>query len=213
MPRMDDYLQALELGKEGLKESNADLLAGFADVQVEREKDGRTTLIIPFLSDRVIVEWPEFKFRSANTAQELPVQQQILLLHYLQGAWASKGVRISGEWIAFQDLPDGRFYLDAFQRRAKFPLVQAFGDQPETLVKIAEAVYGARPAEQGDFSVVVTALPLVPMMLVLWKGDEEFPPEGNILFDRNITRIFSAEDVAWLSGMVVYPLVGMAMGK
>ena len=61
--------------------------------------------------------------------------------------------------------------------------------------------------------MVVTALPLVPLALILWKGDDEFPPEGNILFDRSITSIFSAEDVAWLSGMVVYPLAGMARGK
>jgi hypothetical protein len=47
----------------------------------------------------------------------------------------------------------------------------------------------------------------------LWKGDEEFPPEGNILFDRSIIGVLSAEDVAWLSGMVVYPMIGRAMKK
>jgi hypothetical protein len=213
MPRIDDYLQALEMGKKGLKESDPDLLAGFADVPIQREKGGKISFLIPFLGDRVVVEWPDFKFQSANTAKELPVQQQILLLHYLQGAWTSKGSRIIGEWIAFQDLPDGRFYLDAFQRRAKIPLVQVFGEKPERLVEIACAAYVGKPADQGDFSVIITALPLVPVALVLWKGDEEFPPEGNILFDRSITRIFSAEDVAWLSGMVVYPLAGMAKGK
>jgi hypothetical protein len=49
--------------------------------------------------------------------------------------------------------------------------------------------------------------------LIIWKGDEEFPPEGNILFDRNILKMLSAEDIAWLSGMIVYPLMGMAKGK
>jgi hypothetical protein len=48
--------------------------------------------------------------------------------------------------------------------------------------------------------------------LIIWKGDDEFPPEGNILFDRNILQILSAEDIAWLSGMVVYPLIGMTRG-
>jgi hypothetical protein len=212
MPRMDDYNQALELGRKGLKESDPDLLAGFANLRLER-KEGRTFFRIPFLNDQVIAQWPDFTFRSEKTDQEPPVQQQILLVHYLQGAWTSRVSRITGEWIAFQDLPDGRFYLDAFQRRAKIPLVQVFGDKPEKMVEIAGAAYGAKPAEQGDFSVIVTALPLVPLALILWKGDEEFPPDGNILFDRSITSIFSAEDVAWLSGMVVYPLAGMAKGK
>lgn len=213
MPRVDDYIQAVELGRSDLKEKNPDLLARFANLRTERDKDGRTFFEIPFLNEVVRLGWPDMDFKLTNAGRELPVQQQVLILHYLQGAWSSKGAGITGEWIAFQDLPDGRFYLSSFQKRAKVPLVQAFGDRPEKLVEIAGAVYGAKPLAQGDFSVLIQVLPLVPVALVLWKGDEEFTPEGNILFDRNISGIFSAEDVAWLSGMVVYPLAGMAKGK
>jgi hypothetical protein len=74
-------------------------------------------------------------------------------------------------------------------------------------------MYGAVPFNQGDVSVLVRALPLVPIALILWRGDEEFPPEGNILFDRSIIGLFSAEDIAWLSGMVVYPMIGRAKAK
>jgi hypothetical protein len=89
-------------------------------------------------------------------------------------------------------------------------MVQGFGSRPELLVKLAEEVYGARPSDHGDCSVIVPALPLAPVALILWKGDDEFPPEGTILFDRSIARILSAEDIAWLSGMIIYPLMGMA---
>lgn len=91
-------------------------------------------------------------------------------------------------------------------------MVQAFGDRPELLLEVAGEAFGAEPSDQGDVSVVVKALPLVPVALIIWKGDEEFPPEGNILFDRNIVNMLSAEDIAWLSGMVVYPLMGMSKG-
>jgi len=30
---------------------------------------------------------------------------------------------------------------------------------------------------------------------VLWQGDEEFPPEGNILLDRTISHFLPAEDI------------------
>jgi hypothetical protein len=89
-------------------------------------------------------------------------------------------------------------------------MVTGFGEKPELLLKVATEMYGAVPFTQGDVSVVVTALPLVPVALILWKGDEEFPAEGNILFDRSIIGILSAEDIAWLSGMVVYPMLGKA---
>lgn len=211
MPRMDDYLQALELAREGLKEADPELLAERAQVWIEREESGKTLLRVPFLKEPVTIDWPGFAFRPIPSNRELPVQQQILVLHYLLGTWNSGGATVTGEWIAFQDLPDGRFYLDSFQRRAKIPLVRAFGEKPDKLIETAGAAYGAEPIRQGDVSVMVEVLPLVPVALVLWRGDEEFPPEGNILFDRSIMRILSAEDVAWLAGMVVYPLAARAI--
>jgi hypothetical protein len=53
-------------------------------------------------------------------------------------------------------------------------------------------------------------MPKIPVCLILWAGDDEFPPAGNVLFDASISRYLIAEDVAVLSGMVVYPLIGMA---
>ena len=89
-------------------------------------------------------------------------------------------------------------------------MLLSFGERPELLVKLAGEAYGATPLDQGDVSVLISPLPLVRLALIIWRGDDEFPPDGNILFDRNILKLLSAEDMAWLSGMVVYPLMGMA---
>lgn len=210
MPRIDDYNQALALVKEQLSEKNPDHLARVSGADIIRGKDGSFACTLMFLNQGLRITWPDFKVFSVKTGEEIPIQQQILLLHYLQGAWSSNGPEPTGEWISFQEVPDGRFYLDAFQRRAKNPLVQAFGEKPEQMVKLAFEAYGAKTHDQGDASVLVRALPRIEVALILWKGDEDFPPEGNILFDRNIIDLLSAEDIAWLAGMVVYPLIGMA---
>jgi hypothetical protein len=213
MPRIDDYRQALKLASGQLTDKDPELLAGFSGAETGRDKDGRTTLTLSALNRKVRITWAEFTFAAEKPEQEIPIQEQILYLHYLCGAWSSKGVNATGEWISFQEIPDGRFYMDAFQRRAKNPMVTTFGEKPDLLVKVATELYGAVPFNQGDASVVVRALPLVHLALILWKGDEEFPPEGNVLFDRSIIKIFSAEDIAWLSGMVVYPMIGRAKAK
>jgi len=212
MPRIDDYKQALELGRKELADKNPDLLASSSGAVIEMDKQGNSVLCLNFLNSEIIFSWPALEVARRGSDTELPIQQQILLLHYLHGAWASSGAGITGEWISFQEVPDGKFYLDAFHRRAKNPMVQAFGHRPALLVKLAGEIFGAEPSDQGDVSVLVKALPLVPVALIIWKGDEEFPPEGNILFDRNILQMLSAEDIAWLSGMIVYPLMGMAKG-
>jgi len=213
MPRIDDYKQALKLASEKLSDKNPDLVVSLSGAEIARDKEGRTKLLLNTLGQKVSITWPDFSFASEKAEAEIPIQQQVLYLHYLYGAWSSSGARATGEWISFQEIPDGRFYMEAFQRRAKNPMVMSFGERPELLLKVATEMYGAAPFNQGDVSVVVRALPLVPVALILWKGDEEFPPEGNILFDRSIIGILSAEDIAWLSGMVVYPLIGKAKAK
>ena len=36
---------------------------------------------------------------------------------------------------------------------------------------------------------------MVPITFVLWQGDAEFPPEGNILLDSTISHFLPAEDI------------------
>ena len=213
MPRIDDYKQALKLASEQLSDKNPDRLASLSGATIKQDKKGRKTLVLRALNQEVSIRWPDLTFGEEDAEAEIPIQQQVLYLHYLCGAWSSNGAKATGEWISFQEIPDGRFYMDAFQRRAKNPMVTSFGETPDLLFKVAADLYGATSFDRGDVSVVVRALPLVPIALILWKGDEEFPPEGNVIFDRNIVGILSAEDVAWLSGMVVYPMIGRAKAK
>ncbi|MDQ1334160.1 MAG: hypothetical protein QG552_1110 [Thermodesulfobacteriota bacterium] len=207
MAKMDDYNKAVELGIAGLTEKNPKRIADLSGAAFDPGSDGKTALRLDFLGRGVTVAWPELRISFSESGDEMPIQEQILLLHYLNGA---KGAAPTGDWIAYQEVPDGKFYLDAFIRRAKNPMVGVFGNQPELLVKLATKRYGASPLNEGDLSVRVQALPLIPVALILWRGDEEFPPEGTILFDRNVSEILSAEDIAWLAGMIVYPLIGMA---
>jgi hypothetical protein len=210
MARVDDYQQACDLARKDLASKKPDLLAGYAGASIQGDDEGTTFFILKFLDKDIKVRWPELSFTLGEPEKVLSIQEQVLLLHYLKGSWDTRGASPTGEWVAFQDIPDGRFYLDAFQKRAKLPLLKAFGEQPDRLHDLAEQAYGAAPIDFGDVAVRVDAFPLVPLVLTFWKGDDEFPPEGNLLFDQSISRILSAEDVAWLAGRVVYPLIGMA---
>lgn len=209
MARIDDYRKAVELAKKGLEGRNPKDTAVQSGGAFQAGTDAAATLSLKFLNRDLVIPWPGLVPFFRATGEEVPIQQQVLILHYLMGA---VGVRVKGEWIAYQEVPDGKFYLDAFLRRAKDPLVHAFGNRPERLLSVTRKVYGAEPFDQGDHSVVVRAFPLVPVALILWEGDDEFPPEGNLLFDRNISQIFSAEDIAWLAGMIIYPIMNMAGG-
>jgi hypothetical protein len=209
MSKSNDYQQAFELGRKELVQKNPELLARFASARTEQDRNGKTVLLLVFLNRPIQITWPECECVDQASSEPLPVLDKVLLVHYLMGASHAEGPAVTGQWIAFQDLRDGRFYQAAFDQRAKAPLVRGFGSRPRFLIELCTRVYQADPIGLGDYGVVIKVFPLVPMALILWEGDADFPPNGNILFDQNIVKLFSAEDVAWLAGRVIYPLLNL----
>lgn len=140
---------------------------------------------------------------SRSNLVEVPLRDKILILHYFTLA---KGTPAVGRLITYKQLPGGMSYFAAFSQRAVTPLVNRFGQNPELLIGVA-AKLGGRETNYGNVSVAINAFDHVPITLVLWKGDEELAPNGNILFDANISDYLSTEDIAVLSETIIWKLV------
>jgi hypothetical protein len=206
MARADDYRRAYEIAKEELQNRNPHHVC-LASGALCMEKGKRLTGIrLMFLNRPVTVGWPDVAFHQ-ESREDIPIKQKILVLHYLNGASSED---LTGDWISYKDIPSARFYLDAFNRRVKHPLVMAFGEYPDRLPHVAKELYGATTSSLGDVSVQIQAFPKVPITLVIWKGDEEFPCDGTILFDSSIKDMLSAEDISELTSQVVYPMIAKA---
>jgi hypothetical protein len=205
MPRIDDYHMALDIAKNELSSRNPHHVCRVSGA-LWVEEGGSRGIRLRFLNKMITVSWPNCQFYQDST-EEIPIKEKILILHYLNG---SNREHLSGQLIAFQDIPSARFYLDAFNRRVKYPMVNAFDDQPDQLPAVAKELFGATTASAGDISVLIQALPKIPVILVIWRGDEEFPSDGTILFDSSIKEMLSAEDVSELTSRIVYPLIARA---
>lgn len=202
MARVYDHNMALEIAKKELSNRNPlDFcrLSGAPCI----EEGGSTIIKLTFLNRMITISWPDLLFYQ-DSNEEIPIKKKVLILHYLNG---SNREHLTGELIAYQDIPSARFYLDAFNRRVKYPLINTFGDQPDQLPLVAKELFGATTSSVGDISVLVQALPKIPITLVIWKGDEEFSSDGTILFDSSIRDMLSAEDISELTSMIVYPLI------
>jgi len=130
-------------------------------------------------------------------------RDKILILHYLTQA---KGTPLSNEIITYKELPEGPNYFRTFYKRAIKPLVDHFGQEPGQLVDIAKKL-GGQKVDYGDVAVIINAFPRVPITLVLWRGDDEFPPEGNIFFDSTISDYLTTEDINVLCEIIAWKLV------
>lgn len=111
--------------------------------------------------------------------QEVPYNDRTLILQYLCSA---SGLPPRGKWLSFLELPDGRHHYAPFQTDGTIPLARHFGQKPGEFSKAARNL-GGRPIELGDAGYEIPALPKLPLAVILWEGDEEFPAQTNILFD------------------------------
>lgn len=160
-------------------------------------------LIVNFLGQDYRVSYPDGEFLTVRDSEaEIPLHTQILVLHYLTSLTEASG---TGRLISFKELPGGDMYIRPFTGRSIEPFVRIFGNHPQKLLDAA-AVLGGQPNELGNIGVTITTFPRVPITFVLWEGDDEFPPSGNILFDASAPEILPTEDYAVLASMVVFAL-------
>jgi hypothetical protein len=183
-------------------------LAKIGDIEEQCRRSGARYLgpheiVIDYLNQPYHIRIPEGKIVLEDSGTETPLRDKILILHYFTGA---KGTPATGKSIAYKQLQGGVSYFPAFSQRVIGPLVKNFGRGSELLRKAA-AKLGGCEADYGDVSVTINAFDQVPITLVLWKGDEEVAPNGNILFDANISDYLSTEDVTVLCEIIIWKLV------
>jgi len=141
--------------------------------------------------------------RYAGTQEEIPPWLQILTLHYLVTA---KGTGETGVQITYKQIEGGLAYYPVFQKRSVGPLVKVFGDDFRNFIKSGTAL-GGRETAFGDYALQFRAFPKVEIIFIIWKGDDEFPVEGNVMFDSSITDYLSSEDITILSNMIAVMII------
>jgi hypothetical protein len=164
--------------------------------------DGRT-IVLKYLNRVYQVVLPEINIIPRDGADKVELRDKILILHYLVRA---AGTPLSGRLIAYPELQEGASYYPSFFNRSVKPLVDSFGLYPERLLEASREMGGYK-ANLGDVAVVIPAFDRIPLILVIWRGDAEFPPNANVLFDSTILDYLPAEDINVLCQTVSWKLV------
>lgn len=153
----------------------------------------RGEIHIPLWGEVCILTFPELTGYNARD-EHLPDFKLALLLYYLVTAG---GAPLTGRWVSFADLPDGRTYNAAFQGYSGDEIVKAFGLDLDGF-KSACSKAGGEPVEVGSASFVFQALPRVPLLLTYWLGDEDFPSSCKVLFDESASHYLPIDACAIL---------------
>ena len=205
MARVDDFQMSFEMAAEKLVQMDFGLVAENSGSCLAQ--DGNS-LTLSYYGRMLKVERDPITVEVMDEGPDLPLAEKALVLHYLVGASPAKP---TGEWITYREVPSGEFYYAAFVKRAKTPLTGFFGSRPKLLADLAPLV-GGKPAQgqSADVAMVVEAFPKIPVLIQLWAGDDEFPPEGNVLFDRTVSEHLPTEDIAFAAGLPIYKMMALS---
>lgn len=207
LPREKSYERANELAYQLARER----LAGIEDIERQCLNSGtqlktagtQKYISLKYLNRPYLISLPGGEIAEAGGDKPVPMRDRLIIIHYFLTA---KGTPLAGKPITFRELPEGSGYYQTFARRTIRPLTERFGKEPRLLLDAGHSL-GARKADYGDTAITVDAFPRVPITIVLWTGDEEFPPQGNVLLDASISDYLPTEDITVLCEIITWRLV------
>jgi hypothetical protein len=163
----------------------------------QQDADGNFRL--SFFWREYVVSGDDFTVRRAGTGDEMPSFIQSIILTYLVTA---DGTTPSGHWIGFRELPEGMFYVQAFEGYSGKRLVRELPGGIEAFRRAAESL-GGEPLPLGGAGYTFTVLPRVRLGLAYWEGDEEFPSQARVLFEDSAAHYLPTDGLAILGSQLV----------
>lgn len=146
------------------------------------------------------LSFPEFAISGSDNGfalRNLPAQ--MLLIRFLLEGRASKS---SGTFLTYREMPWGEVYIKPFTGRCLTRAAFTFGTRLDAFRRAMENTR-AIPIKNGDAGYQIEVIPGYDIRLIVWEGDDEFPPNAQILFSDNFPQAFSAEDRTVVGDIVI----------
>ena len=145
---------------------------------------------VSLLGRSFAISHPEYGIRALDDGKLPPLPAQTFLLRYLL---ESRDVSWGGQWKTFREMPWGEMYIKPYTGRVLTRAAFTFGTRVAAFRAAAEKM-GARKVQHGDAGYEFDLIGDYKMQILVWEGDEEFPPNAQVLYSDNFADGFAAED-------------------
>jgi len=145
---------------------------------------------VNLLGREFAIAHPVYGIRALDGGAVPPLPTQTFLLRYLL---ESKDVAWQGSWKTFREMPWGELYIKPYTGRVLTRAAFTFGTRLDAFRAAAEKM-GAAPLPYGDAGYQFRLIGDYQMQIMAWAGDEEFPPNAQIIYSDNFETGFAAED-------------------
>ena len=185
----------IENHKEEVPFSHYEALFRSADTELIAQRlpdvrwDGKE-FYVNLLGRDFAISHPECGIRPLDEGKLPPLPTQTFLLRYLL---EGKSVAWSGAWKTFREMPWGEMYIKPYTGRVLTRAAFTFGTRVAAF-RVACEKMGAAPVKHGDAGYQFDLIGGYRMQILVWEGDDEFPPNAQVLYSDNFAEGFAAED-------------------
>jgi hypothetical protein len=120
---------------------------------------------------------------------------QLAAINYLIGA---KDLPLTGKWTAETEFPSGPLFFRGLHKMPTHKLEEVFGRDRDAFTSTSLSL-GGNAVDGGDCAFEFLFFPRLPVRLILWLADEEFPARMIFLFDRSADEHFKLDGL-WAVG-------------
>ncbi len=162
-----------------------------------------STYRLPCFGQDIYISMANRNVFSNSNLGKIIVNEQIkhtrvtTILRYLIHA---EDIPLSEKLVKPSNLPGGEIFLRGTHVLPLDKIAEHFGNNPEAFLSRGRK-FGGTQLNYGDISIELFPFPRVPIVLILWSGDEEFPPRSSLLFDSNCLSHLPT-DVIWSTAMM-----------
>ena len=145
---------------------------------------------VNLLGREFAIAHPDYAIRAVDGGALPPLPTQTFLLRYLLEA---KELAWNGQWKTFREMPWGELYIKPYTGRVLTRAAFTFGTRVQKFREACEKM-GATVVKHGDAGFQFELVGNFCMQILVWEGDDEFPPNAQILYSENFAEGFAAED-------------------
>lgn len=145
---------------------------------------------VNLLGREYAIAHPDYAIRALDGGALPALPVQTFLLRYLL---ESRDVPWNGSWKTFREMPWGEMYIKPYTGRVLTRAAFTFGTRVEAF-RAACGKMGAEPVPHGDAGFRFRLVGDYQMQILVWAGDDEFPPNAQVLYSDNFADGFAAED-------------------
>lgn len=211
---VSNYEKLCEYWREQFRKMDHRELAAKLPELISRDED----FVLTYFGKRYRINRESGVIQGLDDKKPISSGLQMIIYNLL---WFSReGAMLTNKWVPFRSVKNAGPFAPAFSAHVLKPFSETFSGQVEKLHQAAQ-ILGGKPLPQGDAGYEIKSFECIPIQFLFWDGDDEFPAQGNILFDYSVTDFIhvestvsiAADGITRLAEVAGIPLLGDSYGS